>query len=165
MYGSGSLRPPGSNPAVFNQNQRKSNRKITPSPSTITPQLGYQVPISHYPPIFRLPIHVQDFDGISFGYPDFIRDTLMRPPYRGSRVRSGGIYGQRLEYHEGKPKPLYDIDMYKGRGYSTVHHFPNYMEDPGLNIDGIEDTYDGCNVDCEEFLCRRDCICISRSLR
>lgn len=159
MYGSGSLRPPGTNPAYIH-NQRSRGRKPSPSPplppSEIQPPRRYPIPISHYP-IIPVPVAIpsHDFDRIPDGYPLFIHDTLpnvdlISSSRSGGYSRNGnrvnGMYGGRPEYSRGRPRGKYPMDLgfIMGKGYDRIgpeHSNLRYGRPPNLGIVGHATTY------------------------
>lgn len=178
MYGSGSLRPPGTNPTMPNQNFKKTIRKPTRNPPTLGPQInGYQIPLSHQPsfPILHVPSILTQDDLHDFNWLSSSRS--------GGYSRSGGMYGGRPEYSSGRPRDIYPFDtgFIKGRGYDqgTPREYwrhgriinpgfirrVSYMKEPGSDPGNV-DNYDGCNIDCgEDFLCIEECRCIAKSSR
>ncbi|XP_017769836.1 PREDICTED: low-density lipoprotein receptor-related protein 4 [Nicrophorus vespilloides] len=131
MYGSGSLRPPGTNPMVFGPAHRP------PLTSGSSPSQGN---IRRYPmayPIVPLPIPIRDFESFPDGFPILIREyfndrSTSRSGARGISTSSAsssinrGMYGGRPEYNNGRPTRLYDFrpDVYgegfiPGRGFDV----------------------------------------------
>ncbi|KAF5269791.1 hypothetical protein FQA39_LY08572 [Lamprigera yunnana] len=127
MYGSGSLRPPGSVPShsvqgkiIKSTTSQTTNRRRQPLPAPY-PALPL-VPVS-------IPIH--DFDRMPEGYPVFIPDSILSSSRSVGVPRSssrGGIYGGRPEYYGGRP------DHVLGRSRFPVDH--GYMG-RGFGVEGI----------------------------
>lgn len=168
MYGSGSLRPPGTKPN-YGTNQKQQKIPMPPQP-------------------FPVPIRFQDmvFDKLPEGYPI----VIPIPGIVSSRNR-GGMYGGRTEYYGVRRQPTggllggrhpLDLGFIPGRGYGTLHGVrkqgimnrivpgpvDQYMRQPEEEEVIRERQYDhGCGEDCPsgEFLCMESCLCIKDSLR
>lgn len=170
MYGSGSLRPPGSKPShAINQKQPKT--PATPSQP------------------FPVPIRFQDFafDKLPQGFP------ILVPLAPGVTSRNrGGMYGGRPEYYGmrrpstggliGGRHPL-DLGFIPGRGYANgpgarkqgvglnrvgLGPIDQYMRQPEEDEVSRDRQYDhGCGEDCPsgEFLCVESCVCIKDTHR
>ncbi|KRT81543.1 EGF-like domain containing protein [Oryctes borbonicus] len=170
MYGSGSLRPPGTKP---------NNGGIPKQQKT---------PVTSQP--FPVPIRFQDlaFDKLPEGFPIVVP---LPPGILMTSRNRGGMYGGRTEYYGmRKPPPggliggrhPLDLGFIPGRGYgipqgvrkqgivSRIAPGPvdQYMRQPEEEEIMRERQYDhGCGDDCPggEFLCVKSCVCIKDNLR
>ncbi|RZC38041.1 low-density lipoprotein receptor-related protein 4, partial [Asbolus verrucosus] len=131
MYGSGSLRPPGTKP-VYATGQRQHGVRTTVSPDQLNQRRIFLPPIQPYP-IVPFPIPIREYDDrFPSGYPIFLnQDIISRlPPSSGSemdRPSNRGMYGGRREYYEGRPnhgfvrtRYPYDFGFIPGKGLEKM---------------------------------------------
>lgn len=128
MYGSGSLRPPGTKP-IYATGQRQHGIRTTLSPQLqnahkIIPilQSPYQIfPVHFSFDEYRRTISNNNRNG--GGYPPiFLDPALMQPPRQKTRITNrGGLYGGRHEYYNGKPPynahGTWQAGFLEGKGY------------------------------------------------
>lgn len=195
MYGSGSLRPAGSNSL---QQQDKQPNLLSHNSTRKRPQSS--LPYSGIPLVpVSIPIH--DFEHIPRGYPPYISEGILSP-HRGLTTNGasnrGGLYGGRPEYANGRPSHglrvrfPFDHGFIPGRGYTVqginpghgkVHygkppfrgypsHGTGYMKIPEEEEDQMDDEDDEeyehpCGGKCsfDEFLCITSCTCIKNEHR
>ncbi|KAB0798924.1 hypothetical protein PPYR_06804 [Photinus pyralis] len=189
MYGSGSLRPPGSIPTHIAQ-----GKIIKGNPSQISNRRRQSLPVSFSAiPVVPLPIPIHDFDRIPDGYPIYMPDSMLSPSRGGGLQRPsnrGGMYAGRPEYPWGRPdhgigrgrNPLDHSFMGRGVGFEGINyekhygkaprrgsgagHGTGYMrvpEDEDILPPEEDEEYEHpCGGDCarNEFLCLRSCTCI-----
>lgn len=191
MYGSGSLRLPGSIPTVQEQQQQQplQGRIAKTSSSQSSNRRRQPLPYPVLQPV-PVPIPIHDFDGYAISRSGGLS---IKPPNRG-----GGLYGGRPEYYAGRPdhglsRSKYPIDhgFIPGRGFGfppinpghgritydrpifhdTPRHGTGFMrisdEEEIAAIDEDEEYEHSCGGGCarDEFLCIRSCTCIKDDYR
>ncbi|XP_072376430.1 low-density lipoprotein receptor-related protein 4 [Diabrotica undecimpunctata] len=191
MYGSGSLRPPGTKSVIYATGQRQHGVRTTLSPQVYSPpQFIPYVPI----PVFPIPMRADEYEPMIRGYPGI--PHIQFPP-RSDRPsnRGGGRYGGRFEYANGRPVYGYsnaqypfDFGFIRGRGispdYDTALNIGPYHIHRGGDDDEGDEDYDepyptlkpqeadsksdhSCEKKCQkdEMLCHKSCLCINEELR
>ncbi|KAJ8919440.1 hypothetical protein NQ315_016538 [Exocentrus adspersus] len=147
MYGSGSLRPPGTKP-IYATGQRQHGVRTTISPS-YNSQRKY-IPIMPPYPMIPLEIPADEYERMA-GLPIFVNPDFIRTPIRNDRPsnRGGGMYGGRPEYYQGRPyhglsngRYPFDFGFMPGKGLPPDYDNPYLGRYPQLrNIDYDDDTY------------------------
>lgn len=141
MYGSGSLRPPGTNPIINNQ-RTPANKQPTPLPHPIQ-----RIPVARYPSI---PYSIHEFDRYPDIYPlifKYLTPKVGLPPPSRTGTHT------RTRVGSGVHPP---ID-------AVVGHSWKYMRNPEIEIGDGGPCGRGCAEG--EFLCAKNCICIKNILR
>ncbi|KAJ8949684.1 hypothetical protein NQ314_008146, partial [Rhamnusium bicolor] len=195
MYGSGSLRPPGSKP-IYATGQRQHGVRTTISPSH-NPYRKY-IPIIQPYSILPLPIPIDEYERMSSGYPTYLNPEVLGMPPRSDRPSNrGGMYGGRPEYYQGRPthglsnsRYPFDFGFIPGKGLPLDYDSPylgryhphrnsdyddfseNYNlkqpEDEDIDIKMIPDLYGPkCEKNCRkgEFICHKGCNCVDEEKR
>lgn len=173
MYGSGSLRPPGSNrnPMVASQGQFK--QKVLSSP----PPYGYRRVPPSQPYLYPFPIPFPDLKNVPT-YPIFIGAD--GKTYTISKSRNGGPIRVPPYISQGR-SDRYPVDYGQviGKGFSEgevrTRKYPPFSpktvsHEHSLNVK-IPEEDDGilspCGEECAkgEFMCVRSCTCIKSEYR
>lgn len=173
MYGSGSLRPPGS-PMILGQ-QRYFKEKIFSSP----PPQGYNRRVlPSQPYLYPFPIPFPDLQSVP-NYPIFIGSD--GKTYTISKSRNGGPIRVPPYISQGRMSERFPLDYGQviGKGFSEgeVHtrKFPPFStrtisQEHSLNVKIPEEShgiFSPCGEGCAkgEFMCVRSCTCIKNEYR
>ncbi|XP_056643570.1 low-density lipoprotein receptor-related protein 4 isoform X1 [Diorhabda sublineata] len=194
MYGSGSLRPPGTKSVIYATGQRQHGIRTTMSPQVYSPPqfVPYVVPV----PVFPIHMRADEYEPMIRGYPG-IHHIQIPPRSDRPSNRGGGRYGGRFEYPNGRPiygfsnaRYPFDFGFVRGRGISSdfdesrggaylVHRTEDdddeYVETyPTLKPQENRDVqpkkaieHHSCEKICKksEMLCKKSCFCLKEELR
>lgn len=180
MYGSGSLRPPGTNP-IDGAPQPKFRKP------TSTPNYGKKPAGSRFPYAVPYPPLQTDLYPLDYSPRITPHDVTRSGAMPRTRLGYNGKWGGRPEYFGGPPNQFFSRSRYPidygfipGHGFKVspnrgtirygrppnggiVDHANNYMKDP--DSDGGDGGLCGGSCAPDEFLCQKSCVCINSSLR
>lgn len=133
MYGSGSLRPPGTKP-IYATGQRQHGIRTTVSPDQMN-QRRIFVPQAY--PIVPYSIPMREYERYPSGYPIFYHRDMSRLPSNArhmERPSNRGMYGGRLEYPDGRPN--------RGLGIVRTRYPFDFGFIPGKGFDRMPPDYE-----------------------
>ncbi|KAJ8946709.1 hypothetical protein NQ318_006967 [Aromia moschata] len=191
MYGSGSLRPPGSKP-IYATGQRQRGVRTTISPSQNIHRK--YIPIMQPYPILPVPIPLDEYERMASGYPMYFNPVLGMSANGHRATNRGGMYGGRPEYYQGRPpygfsnaKFSFDPGLILGKtmstdynGRYTMHRNEDYDDlSENFNLKQPDEGEDGeikmipehygpeCEENCPkgEIVCHKGCSCIEEAKR
>lgn len=188
MYGSGSLRPPGSSPFTNNHGQIKTRPPMNPNA-----QNGYNrilmAPLDQ-PFLYPFPITIQDIKNLNRGsYPIIIRDRDKTGGYPIVLGEDGqplmipkSRNGLKIPPYHGYPRDRFPIEYGRlpGKGFSEVELGPrryppirtkSFEREHSLNVkipENDDDLYlHPCGEECPtgHYMCVSSCTCIQMEFR